>query len=272
MTARLIDVRGRDVAILESGSGEPLVYLHGFADVHAAPGTFQPFHEMLSRGRKLIAPALPGVNGSAELAEASTMEDVAFHMMEVMDSLGLEKFDLVGHCAGGWVAAEMAVRHPERVRRLGLIGATGIFVKGELIGDVFMNAQPERGVDYRSLRELLFRTADHPIALEFFPNGRGDIDVEVRRYQMLRFGSFFGFRPPYFYNRTLRERLYRAAMPSCVVWGGEDHMVPIAHGRAYAQGLGRAEPLHVVSGAGHAVHLEEPEAVAAVLTKFLATA
>jgi pimeloyl-ACP methyl ester carboxylesterase len=272
VTARLIDVRGREVAILEAGSGEPLVYLHGFADVHAAPGTFQPFHEQLARGRRLIAPALPGVNGSAELADATTIEDVTFHMMEVMDALGLDRFDLVGHCAGGWVAAEMAVRHPERVRRLGLVGATGLFVKGELIGDVFMHAQPERGVDYKTLRSMLFRAADHPIALQYFPNGRGDIDVEVRRYQMLRFGSFFGFRPPYFYHRNLRDRLYRAAMPSCVIWGGEDHMVPLAHGRAYAEGLGSAEGLHVLPGAGHAVQLEEPEAVAGILARFLAKA
>ena len=270
MSARLIKVRGREVAILEAGSGEPLVYLHGFADVHAAPGNFQPFHEALAKGRRLIAPALPGVNGSEELTEARNTEDVAFHMMEVMDALGLEKFDIVGHCAGGWVAAEMAVRHPERVRRLGLIGASGLEVKGQLIGDLFMMAQPERGVDYRSIRHMLFRSEDHPLAQKYYPNGRGDIDTEVRRYQMLRFGSFFGFKPPYFYNRLLRERLYRATMPACVIWGGEDHMVPLAHGKAYAEGLGRCQPLHVVPGAGHSVQLEEPEAVAAILTRFLA--
>ena len=41
MIPNLIKVRGREVAILEAGSGEPLVYLHGFADVHAAPAEFQ---------------------------------------------------------------------------------------------------------------------------------------------------------------------------------------------------------------------------------------
>jgi pimeloyl-ACP methyl ester carboxylesterase len=265
----LINVRGREVAVLEAGSGDPLVYLHGFADVHAAPGTFQPFHEKLAAGRRLIAPALPGVNGSAELSEGQTIEDVVFHMMEVFDALGLKQFDLVGHCAGGWIAAEIAVRYPEKVRKLGLIGATGLFVPGHLIGDVFMHAQPERGVDYQTLRELLFNEATHPVALQYFPNGRGDIDVEVRRYQMLRFGSFFGFRPPYFYHRQLRDRLYRANMPSCVVWGENDRMVSLAHGSAYAEGLAKAEKLHVIPGAGHAVHLEQPERTAEILDAFL---
>ena len=69
-----------------------------------------------------------------------------FHYLELLDALGLARFDLVGHCVGGWIAAELAVRHPERVARLVLIGACGLFVAGAPIGDVFMHAQPERGV------------------------------------------------------------------------------------------------------------------------------
>ena len=68
------------------------------------------------------------------------------------------------------------------------------------------------------------------LATRWFPDGRGDLDEEVRRYQMLRFGSFVGFKPPYFYHRELRERLHRASMPSLVIWGGSDRMVPPAHG------------------------------------------
>ena len=66
-------------------------------------------------------------------------------------------FDLVGHCVGGWIAAELAVRHPERVRRLGLIGACGLFVPGAPIGDVFMHSQPERGVQLTTLAAAAVR-------------------------------------------------------------------------------------------------------------------
>ena len=76
---------------------------------------------------------------------------------------------------------------------------------------------------------------------------------------MLRFGSAVGFKPPYFYSWPLVERLYRAAMPSAVVWGAEDHMVPVAHGRTYAKRLGKASGLKLIAGAGHAVHLEKPD-------------
>jgi pimeloyl-ACP methyl ester carboxylesterase len=269
MASQLIDVRSRKVAVLEAGAGEPLVYLHGFADVHGVAGDFQPFHQRLAQGAKVIAPAHPGCAGSSELTDGCSIDDVVFHTLEVLDARGLERFDLVGHCAGGWIAAELAVRHPEKVARLVLIGACGLFVPGEPIGDVFMHAQPERGVDLTTLRGLLFSDASTPVAERFFPDGRGDIDEEMRRYQMLRFGSFVGFKPPYFHHRALRERLYRAAMPALVIWGEHDRMVPRAHGDAYVAGLAGASELKIVNGAGHAAPLEEPEATATLLIEFL---
>jgi pimeloyl-ACP methyl ester carboxylesterase len=265
----LLDVHGRKVAVLEAGGGAPLVYLHGFADVHGVAGDLQPFHLKLAQEARVIAPAHPGCAGSDELTGGCSIDDVLFHYLEVLDALGLTRFDLVGHCVGGWIAAELAVRHPERVERLALIGACGLFVPGQPIGDVFMHAQPERGVDYATLRALLFADASAPLALRFFPDGRGNIEEEMRRYQMLRFGSFVGFKPPYFYHRALIERLYRARMPACVIWGEHDRMVPRAHGDAYVAGLAGAAGLRIVNGAGHAAPLEQPAATATILTAFL---
>ena len=267
MSVRSIDVRGRKVAIAEAGQGPPLVYLHGFADVHGVAGDLMPFHQRLARHARVLAPAHPGCNGTGELRSA-TIDDVIFHYLELFDAVHLPYFDLVGHCAGGWIAAELAVRHPERVARLALIGACGLFLPGEPIGDVFMHAQPERGTDLSSLRRLLFAEPSGAPATRWFPDGRGDLDEEVRRYQMLRFGSFVGFKPPYFYRRELRERLYRAVMPSLVVWGAHDRMVPPAHGAAYYDGLPEATAFKVFNDAGHAVHLEEPDRVADLIAEF----
>jgi pimeloyl-ACP methyl ester carboxylesterase len=259
MSARTVEVAGRTVGLVERGDGTPLLYLHGFADLHGVSAELFPFHEMLARTRRLIAPAHPGCGDSDEYPDLMTVEDAVFHYLELFDALDLDRFDLVGHCVGGWIAAEIAVRHPERIKSLTLIGAAGLFVPGAHIGDVFMMAQPARGVDYADLRAMLFARADLPLALDLFPDGRGGIDDEVRRYQMLRFGSFIGFKPPYFYHRALVNRLHRIACPTLVIAGEHDRMVPHAIARAYAVGIKGAQGPAVIPGAGHAAHLEAPE-------------
>jgi pimeloyl-ACP methyl ester carboxylesterase len=267
--ARLIDVRDRKVEVLEAGSGAPLVYLHGFMDVHALKLGFMAFHERLAGAARLIAPAHPGVGGSDENPDIVAMEDVVFHYLEVLDALELARFDLVGHGVGGWIAAELAARHPEKVARLALIDAMGLFVPGQPTGDIFMMAQPSDGGSNVSLRELLFRDAKDPLANELVPDGRGDLDEEVRRYQMLRLGSWIGFKPPYFYNRALTNRLHRIAAPSLVVWGEKDRMVPPAHGKRYAELLPGCTGLKTVKDAGHSVVAEQPETAAELVREFL---
>jgi pimeloyl-ACP methyl ester carboxylesterase len=150
-----------------------------------------------------------------------------------------------------------------------LIGAAGLFVEGAPIGDVFMMAQPERGSSYAGLRTLLFASADGPQALELFPDGMGEIEEELRRYQMLRFGSRVGFKPPYLYNRSLRNRLRRISAPALIITGENDKMVPRAHSETYARLIPGADGVTTIGNAGHSVHVEQPDATARCLLDFL---
>ena len=271
MNGRAVEIHQRKVWVLENGSGDPLLYLHGFADVHSVKESWLPFHDQVARHTRLIAPAHPGCAQTDENKDIDRIEDVVFHYLEVIDAFGLGSFDLVGACVGGWIAAEIAVRHPEKIRKLVLIGATGLFVEGALIGDLFMMAQPERGSSYAGLRSMLFSGADHPEGLELFPDGMGRLEDELRRYQMLRFASRIGFRPPYFYNRALRNRLHRIAAPTLILWGEDDHMVPRSHGETYARGIPNTQALQIIADAGHSVHVEKPDATAKMILDFLAT-
>jgi pimeloyl-ACP methyl ester carboxylesterase len=270
LSGHTLEINGRKVWLLESGKGAPLLYLHGFADIHSVKESWMSFHEKLAQHAQVIAPAHPGCAQTDENKDIDTIEDVVFHYLEVLDALNLTQFDLVGSCVGGWIAAEIAARYPEKIRKLVLIGATGLFVEGALIGDVFMMAQPEYGSSYASLREMLFSGADQPNALEMFPDGKGELEDEVRRYQMLRFGSRIGFKPPYFYNRPLRNRLHRISSPTLVIWGEQDLMVPRAHGETYARSIPGAGELKVIPGAGHSVHVEQPDLTAELVLDFLA--
>jgi pimeloyl-ACP methyl ester carboxylesterase len=269
MSGRTLDIQGRKIWLLENGSGAPALYLHGFADVHSVKESWLPFHEELAKSARVISPAHPGCAQSDENQDIDVIEDVVFHYLEVLDEMKLDKFDLVGHCVGGWIAAELAVRHPEKIRKLVLIGASGLFIEGALIGDIFMNAQPEFGSSYATLREMLFSSADHPNALDMFPDGKGDLEDEVRRYQMLRLTSRIGFRPPYFYNRPLKNRLHRISSPALVIWGEKDRFVPRSHGEAYAKLIPNCIELKMIPGAGHSVHVEKPLETARLVSNFL---
>ena len=271
MSRRTLDIAGRKVTVLEDGAGEPTLYLHGFADVHAVTEGWMPFHERLMKSCRLVAPAHPGCAASDEIEYLESAEDLVFHYVEVIDALELQRFHLVGACVGGWIAAELAARHPEKVGRLVLIDAAGLFVSGAPIGDVFMMSHPVRGTDYSELRAMLFESDATPVGHALFPDGRAEnIEDELRRYQMLRFTNRFGFNPPYFYNRSLRSRLRRIGAPTLVVWGESDRMVPLAHGEAYAEGIAGSNGVRLVKGAGHSPQAEDPDATAALVAGFLA--
>jgi pimeloyl-ACP methyl ester carboxylesterase len=271
VSGRFLDLKQGKVWLLEDGRGAPLLYLHGFVDVHSVKESWMRFHDRLATGARVIAPAHPGCSQSDENKDIEAVEDVVFHYLEFLDALNIPQFDLVGSCVGGWIAAEFAARHPEKIRKMVLIGAAGLFVHGALIGDVFMMSQPERGSSYAGLREMLFSDHDHPAALELFPDGMGEIEDELRRYQMLRFGSRIGFKPPYFYNRPLRNRLHRITAPALVIWGEHDRMVPLSHGETYAKSMPQAQPLEVIPNAGHSVHVEQPDLMAGIISEFLAS-
>ncbi len=261
---RALDIGGHAVAVAEAGSGEPLIYLHGFADIHGSSSDWLPFHRPLAAQVCVVAPAHPGCGASEENEEIDNIEDVVFHYLQLLDALDIGEFHLAGASIGGWIAAEIAIRIAERVRSLALIGATGLFVPQHPIADIFMMVQAKNGGDYSDFRHTLFRDAGAPEALAMFPDGRMPAERELLRYRMFRFASRIGFSPPYLHDRKLRDRLHRFAGPAMVITGERDNLVPVAHARAYAQGLRNAE-LKLVTEAGNSVAVEKPNEVAAAV-------
>jgi pimeloyl-ACP methyl ester carboxylesterase len=268
MQTRSIDVKGHSIQLTEAGTGDPVLYLHGFADVHSASTELFPFHEKLAKDYRLIAPAHPACDDSEEREDIDTIDDFVFHYIELLDVLGLDRFHLVGNCVGGWIAAEIAVRYPERLQSLTLVGASGLFIQGQSIADLFWVAQPEDGVYYNDLRAILFSGADSEIGRSLYPDGRGEVEEELLRYKMFRFASRIGFSPPYFHDRKLIDRLSRYRGPALILQGENDKFVPRAHADAYATGFDSAQ-LDIIPNCGHSVVAEAPDATAAAVTEFL---
>jgi len=267
MSMRDLKVQGRTVQLYEAGSGDPLVYLHGVADMHGAAAAPFPFHDTLAKNFKLIAPAHPGCVGTDEDDTMESIDDLVFHTLEVLDALGLDRVNLVGNCIGGWLAAELAARNPERIGKLALIGAAGLFVSGSPTGDLFMAVQPRNG-GIADLRSMLFADGEGEIAQSLFPDLHADKPQGMRLYQIFRFSSRIGFKPPYFYDAKLRERLHRFKGPAMVIWGGNDQFVPVDHAKAYGDALSGSK-VEMIDGRGHAVILESPDVVADRISAFM---
>src|SRR5215468_3493099 len=84
---------------------------------------------------------------------------MAFHYVEMLDALGLGEVILGGVSLGGWIAAEFAVRWPERVKKLWIADAPGLWVEEEPLPDLFRVMTSRTG-----LRELLFHDSQGPMA------------------------------------------------------------------------------------------------------------
>lgn len=270
MAGNSIRVAGKNVGLTETGDGAPVLYLHGIPDLHGIEAEPMVFHQALARSCRLIAPAHPGCAETAEDETLETMDDVVFHYLRVLDALQLERCAIVGSGIGGWIAAELAVRHPERVEKLVLIGAAGLMVPGHPIGDIFWYAQPDDGVRYDGLRNLLFEGPRTEIGMKMIPDAKDDIEREMLKYKVFRFASLIGFKPPYLYNPKLRSRLDRYTGPALILSGENDSLVPRAHAEAYHDGFPDAR-LQLIAACGNSLVAEAPEQTAGLITAFLAS-
>ena len=263
-TRATLAVSGRDVTLLRGGTGPPAVYLHGLCDIHAVYGgeRWTPFLARLAASVDVIAPALPGYNASAGLEDFDDVEDYVWHLADLFDAVGLTAVDVVAHSLGGWFAAELALRRPELVRRLVLLDPLGVHVRGVEILPFFGAVAPRGIGGAGEARRLLFAEPEGPVALDALP------DVMTTEQQLLWFGGLagaarLGWKAPHFQSRKLTERLGRIRVPTLVVRGEHDLLVPAEAAQAWVGSVPGARLLEV-PGAGHCLPLERPEVAAEV--------
>jgi pimeloyl-ACP methyl ester carboxylesterase len=250
-----ITVAGRPTVLMHAGEGTPFVYLHS-----ALGEAFMwlPFYQAWAKKFRVLVPTHPGFGQSGGFDQIDTIEDMAFHYVEMFDALGLEEVVLGGVSLGGWIAAEFAVRWPERVRRLWIADAPGLWVKEEPLPDMFRLMQ-----DRPRLRELLFHDPESYMARLVVADDP-DEEKMLAAYQALTVLARLVWERPY--NPKLPERLHRIQCPTLLLWGEHDRLVPPSYGKAYQQHLPQAE-LKLIPNCGHLPMFErEAEFVESVAT------
>ncbi len=256
-TLEMIDVAGRQTQIRHGGEGPPFFYLH------SALGEciWLPFLETWAKQFEVFAPAHPGFAQSEGLDQIDSIEDMAFHYVDLLDTLGLEKVNLGGVSLGGWIAVEFATRWPERVSHLWLADAPGLWLDGHPYFDLFRYGQ-----DIRKLREAMFHDPEGYQATMILKDlkDRND-ETLLAAYQSMTALARLVFERPY--NPKLAVRLHRVSCPTLIVWGESDRLVPPAYAQEYHR-LIPGSRLHVLPKCGHFPMFEQETEFVNLVARF----
>jgi len=267
-----IRIDDREVNYVEMGEGPALVFIHGLG------ASWQSWLENMpefARDHRVIAMDLPGFGYSEMPGEDISIERYAAWTCALLDALGIESAALVGNSMGGFIAADMAIRTPERVQRLAVVSAA-------VFWQSYRRAQPLVGLARLSeayVARALTRSTD---AVATRPR--------LRSWAL----ASAGFRYPHLIPKELAHELVRSARrtdgflpalealadypledelpkidcPTLIVWGAHDTLVPVKDAKRM-QELIPGSRSEVFERTGHVAMLERPERFNRLLREFL---
>jgi pimeloyl-ACP methyl ester carboxylesterase len=270
---RQTEIAGRRVNYLDIGEGEgpPVVFVHGVG------GQWQNWLENIprvARERRVIVPDLPGFGLSEDPPDDVSISGYGRFIEALCDQLGLDEVALVGNSMGGFVAAETAIRFPERAERLALVSAAGI-TSADLKrhpGPVVLRlgaalatysaARLRRVASRPMFRHFgLILVARHPARLKPDLVYEGLMKGTGKRLfdDALRATLDYDFR----------ERLGEIRCPTLIVWGDQDVILPVEDASEFERLIPDSRKV-VLEDVGHVPQLERPEAFNQCLLEFLA--
>ena len=222
--------------------------------VHGLGGNAEEWRNLASwlvkAGYRVYLPDLPGFGRSEQPADFSySVHDQAVVVVGFLDALGLKQVDLGGSSMGGWIVQLVAARHPERVRRLMLFDAVGLYEKPAWDTRLFTPATPAE-VD-----QLMALLMPHPqkipgfIARDIVRNANRNAWVIHRAVDAMLTGQ-----------DATDNLLPQLKMPMLLVWGAQDRIAPLTQGARIHQLVPQSE-LAVFPACGHLAQMQcTPEA------------
>jgi pimeloyl-ACP methyl ester carboxylesterase len=266
------DLAGSQVNVLDIGSGEgtPVLFVHGLS------GVWQNFLEnipFVAQTRRVVSLDLPGFGASPMPRDRISISFYARVVEELCKRLELGSVALVGNSMGGFIAAELAIRQPERAERLVLISAAGISsanvyrapaLTAARIGAAMMANQ---AVDNRYVASrgrgrsvALALVARHPRLLA------PDLTFEGLLQGADKPGFYHAMRACIEYD--FRERLPDISCPTLIIWGEKDSVLSVHDADEYERLIENSTKV-VMHDTGHVPQVERPAAFNEALLGFL---
>lgn len=246
-------IAGCRTRIMRQGTGAPLLFLHGASGA----GRWLPFMDRLAERHEVWVPEHPGYGGSDTPPWLDNIGDLAYFYLDFIRRFGLSGIDMVGASLGGWLACEIAVRDAAALRSLTLVAPAGLRVQGLRKTDIFLLSPDE------TIRRLFHDPAFAEAALAQ-PETEDTVETGLKN----RLATAKLAWEPRLYNPHLHKWLHRIPVPTLVLWGRQDRIIPQGYGPAFT-GLIAGSRLRVIEGCGHLPHVEKADETVEALQQFI---
>jgi 2-hydroxymuconate-semialdehyde hydrolase len=267
--ARTITAAGIRTNVHDVGAGDPVLLIHGSGPGVSAWANWRLLMPELAKSRRVIAPDMVGFGYTDRPAnQRYDMDTWVAQAVGLLDAMEIERTDLVGNSFGGALALALTIRHPQRVRRLVLMGSVGAKFPITPGLDAVWGYEPSLA----AMRALLDIFAfDRKLVTDELAKLR--YEASIRPGFQESFAAMFPApRQRWVDAMASREDNIRAiAQQTLVVHGREDKVIPLANSLTLSSLIPRAQ-LHVYPQCGHWTQIEHAARFAQLVGNFLAEA
>lgn len=255
ISSQKIKINGREIHYYTAGEGDPLLVIHGGG---GDARTWLDNMAVLSDRYKVYIPDLPGYGQSQPLDGAYYIPELAAFVASFSDNLGLESFHLIGHSLGGGVALNFALKFPNKIKKLVLVSS--LCLGREIAFWVRLMSLPAKAIGSALL--MLLRGVKWLVKALLLPV---EFVIPLSETSVNLGSSITTFKEQ---TLVLADRLSELMMPTLVVWGARDPVVPVQQAYAAARLIPDCQ-LKIFDNRGHSVYRDEVAEFSRLLTGFL---
>ncbi len=247
-----------DLRVNVAGSGPAVVYLH------PAPGlTWDPFLDRLAERHTVYAPEVPGtaVGDPGAIREVDDLWDLVLLYEEAVRRLELGNAAVIGSSFGGMLACELASGFPGLFSRLVALDPIGLWLDDAPVVNWVAAAAEE-------LPGLLFHDPAGEVAQAVLAPPD---DPEAAMAAIARSVWATGCTAKFVWpvpDKGLAKRLHRIEIPSLVIWGKQDRLVPVAYAEEFGRRIAGCR-VEIIDECGHIPQAEQLETTFALVSAFL---